>query len=126
MINQGWRRISATLLRRHGPLVLHVCRGALDWHLAEDGFQATFLVLGRKTDAIRIDRPLELLAARVTTQLVREVGQISGRTSVQLRPVFVFPAYLFSWKITSMARVAPRSSIFATGLLASSLLTLTT
>jgi RNA polymerase sigma factor (sigma-70 family) len=50
----------ATLVRRHGPLVLRVCRQIVgDPHLAEDAFQATFLVLARKAGSIR--RP-ELLA----------------------------------------------------------------
>src|SRR4051812_8884536 len=39
----------AALVERHGPMVLTVCRRALnDPHDAEDAFQATFLILMRK------------------------------------------------------------------------------
>jgi RNA polymerase sigma factor (sigma-70 family) len=44
----------AALVRRHGPMVLHVCRQVLgDRHTAEDAFQATFLILVRRAGSIQ-------------------------------------------------------------------------
>jgi len=44
----------AALVRRHGPMVLRVCRRILrDGHDAEDVFQATLVVLSRKAASLR-------------------------------------------------------------------------
>jgi RNA polymerase sigma factor (sigma-70 family) len=42
------------LVRRHGPMVLRVCQQVVgDRHIAEDAFQATFLILARRAGSIR-------------------------------------------------------------------------
>jgi RNA polymerase sigma factor (sigma-70 family) len=62
----------ATLVERHGAMVLNVCRRVLhDAHDAHDAFQATFLVLARKGRGIRdresVGNWLYGVASRVAT-----------------------------------------------------------
>jgi RNA polymerase sigma factor (sigma-70 family) len=52
-LEEGDEEAFEAILRRHGPMVLGVCRRILaDPHDAEDAFQATFLVLVRKAGSI--------------------------------------------------------------------------
>ncbi len=63
------------LVRRHGPMVLSVCRGVLrDDHAAADAFQATFLVLARRAATIR-DRD----------GLAPWLGRVARRVAVRAR-----------------------------------------
>ena len=51
----------ASLVERHGSMVLGVCRTVLrDPNDVEDAFQATFLILGRKARSIRSRASLAL------------------------------------------------------------------
>jgi RNA polymerase sigma factor (sigma-70 family) len=64
------------LVKRHGPMVLHVCRGVLaDPHDAQDAVQATFLVLSRRAGSIR-------KRASVASWLFGVAGRIAARARV--------------------------------------------
>jgi hypothetical protein len=53
------------LLRRHGPMVLGVCRRILgDSHDADDAFQAVFLIFVRKAGSIALRETVRGLAVR--------------------------------------------------------------
>jgi RNA polymerase sigma-70 factor (ECF subfamily) len=93
------------LVRRHGPMVLGVCRRILgNGHDAEDAFQATFLVLVRRGDRIRprsqvgnwlygVAYRTALEARRAATRRRRREAQVMPRTQpsedawTELRPL---------------------------------------
>lgn len=63
----------ATLVDRHGPMLLGVCRRLLtDAHLADDVVQATFLVLARKARSIRRRDSLAAWLYGVAQRLARQ------------------------------------------------------
>ena len=71
------------LVRRHGPMVLGVCRRILgDAHAAEDAFQATFLVLVRRARAVpwreSLGGWLHGTARRVALRVRRAAGERRG------------------------------------------------
>jgi RNA polymerase sigma factor (sigma-70 family) len=89
---RGEEAAFAALLRRHGPMVLSVCRRVLRHQQdAEDAFQATFLVLARQASHIRkresVSSWLYGVAYRVArkAQALRERRPVGRRGAVDTR-----------------------------------------
>jgi RNA polymerase sigma factor (sigma-70 family) len=77
--DEGGECAFAALVERHGPMVLGVCRRILrDPHDAADAFQATFLILIRKANRVR-----------VTDSLGRWLYGVSRRVALQARAAAV-------------------------------------
>ncbi len=69
-----------TLVERHGPMVLSVCRGMLkDPNDAQDAFQATFLVLVRKAGSIRAGVSLGSWLYRVAYNMAIAINSEAAR-----------------------------------------------
>jgi RNA polymerase sigma factor (sigma-70 family) len=72
----------AALLKRHGPMVLGVCRRILhDEQRAEDTFQATFLVLVRKAGSIRKSQSIASWLHGVALRLARKAKKAAVRAA---------------------------------------------
>src|SRR6516162_5458314 len=70
----------AALIRRHGPMVLSVCRRvSRTLEDADDAFQATFLVLVRKADTIRKKESIGSWLHGVAYRVAREARIRSSR-----------------------------------------------
>ena len=68
------------LVRRQGPLVLGVCRRTIsDRHLADDAFQATFVVLARKADSIQSATHLASWLYGVSHKVALRARTMAGR-----------------------------------------------
>ena len=92
----------ATLVDRHGPLVLGTCRRVTqDPHTAEDAFQAVFLVLARKAHAVRLETG-DSLGRWLYGVSVRVARQARASSSVRRRH--------FSENLDGLDPVDPSSS----------------
>jgi RNA polymerase sigma factor (sigma-70 family) len=93
----------AELMRRHGPLVLAVCRRVLGHAQdAEDAFQATFLVLARKAASIRKGEAVGSWLYGVAYRIaMKEKANIARRRLRERRPGpsrVSGPAYEAAWR----------------------------
>jgi RNA polymerase sigma factor (sigma-70 family) len=80
------------LVRRHGPLVMGVCRRILrDAHDAEDAFQATFLVLARKAASIGDREKLSNWLYGVACLTARRAKVMNAKRRQRERPMAVLP-----------------------------------
>ncbi len=78
--SRGDRTAFEVLVRRHGRLVMNVCHRLLaDPSDADDAFQATFLVLGRKAGSIRTGDALASWLCRVAYRIAVRAGVDSKR-----------------------------------------------
>jgi RNA polymerase sigma factor (sigma-70 family) len=81
------------LVRRHGPMVLNVCRRILvHAHDAEDAFQATFLVLVRKAGSLRNPELLANYLYGVAYRVARKARTRIARQSQCERQAKFMPA----------------------------------
>jgi RNA polymerase sigma factor (sigma-70 family) len=77
---EGAQLAFATLVERHGPAVLRVCRAVLrDEHQAHDAFQATFLVLARKGRGLRVQGSLGAWLSQVALRVARGARAADAR-----------------------------------------------
>jgi RNA polymerase sigma factor (sigma-70 family) len=83
----------ATLVERHGAMVLRVCRHLLsDGHLAEDAFQATFLLLARRARSIRDPDAMAGWLHRVARRVaLRALGEVRRRRDRERAGSFEIP-----------------------------------
>jgi RNA polymerase sigma factor (sigma-70 family) len=83
----------ATLLKRHGPMVLGVCRSVLrNLHDAEDAFQAAFLLLAQKAGSIQRRESVSGWLYRVAYHLAVRTGAAASRRRVHETRAVTMPS----------------------------------
>src|SRR5690349_22336961 len=82
----------AALVKRHGPMVWGVCRRLLrNHHDAEDAFQATFLVLGKKAATLPNRETVGNWLYGVAHQTAVRMRAVVAKRGVRERQVEVMP-----------------------------------
>jgi RNA polymerase sigma factor (sigma-70 family) len=82
----------AALVRRHGAMVLGVCRRVLrDGHDAEDAFQATFFVLARKANSVVKHRSLGCWLHQVAYHVALNAHTARSRCRARERQMRTMP-----------------------------------
>src|SRR5579883_1010218 len=90
---QGDHDAFAELLRRHGPMVLHLALHLLHHRQdAEDVFQAAFLILIRKAHSLRSESSVAAWLHRVAWRLAMRCRAAKKRTADVNRPVDAGPS----------------------------------
>ena len=95
--------IARTMVERHGGLVWSVCRRVLpNTQDAEDAFQATFLVLARKSSSIRkgeaVASWLYGVACRIAMKELKRAARARQRMKPRSEPIDRGPAYEAAWR----------------------------
>lgn len=74
----------AEILRRHGPMVMGVCRRVLsDHHESEDAFQATFIVLIRRRHSLLLRKSLGAWLHGVALRVATKAKAMSSQREVE-------------------------------------------
>ncbi len=80
------------LVRRHGPMVLGVCRRVLhDFHDAEDAFQATFLVLAAKASSVMRQDSVGYWLYTVAYHTALDAARANARRRAREKPMENLP-----------------------------------
>src|SRR5438067_1275017 len=92
-IDSGQGDAFASLVRRHGPMVLALARRIVrDHHVAEDVCQATFLILSRKARTIRGWNSLPAWLHNVAFRLAARANNSRRRSQQVQRPASIAPS----------------------------------
>jgi RNA polymerase sigma factor (sigma-70 family) len=79
-VSDGDGEAFAALVHRHGPLVLAICRRVSgDVHLADDAFQAAFLVLARRASDVKPGHALRGWLYGVAVRTAKEARRMASR-----------------------------------------------